>query len=236
MSTDELMEQLRNAIIEGDEEAALDYAGQMVSAGMEPLDIVKGSIQPAMDLVGEQFQDGDAFLPELIMAGDAATAALDVILAKLDGSGEGIIKGKVVMGVMFGDNHDIGKNLVMAVLSAYGFKVVDLGVNVSPKEIIAAAEKEKADIIAASTLMTTSMPYQRELIELLKAMGKRDDYFIVVGGGPVTPGWTQKIGADGYGRDAKDAANLCLKLVESSLQPPLAEPLLENALDAASSI
>jgi methylmalonyl-CoA mutase cobalamin-binding domain/chain len=234
--TIELMEKLKEAVIEGDEVAAYECAVKALADGMKPLEIVKASIQPAMDVVGEQFQNGEAFLPELILAGDAATKALEVILQEVDGSGESIGKGTVVIGVAFGDNHDIGKNLVLAVLSAYGFRVVDLGVNVSVKEFIAAAEREKADIVAISTLMTTSMPYQRELVKLLDAMGKRDQYFVVVGGGPVTPVWTKKIAADGYGRDAKDAANLCLKMVESGKKPPFDEPMFEGALDAASSI
>jgi len=139
-------------------------------------------------------------------------------------------KGTVLLGVMFGDNHDIGKNLVQAVLSANGYKVIDLGVNVSPKAFIEAAVKENADILASSTLITTSLPYQREMIELLKAMGKRNDYFVILGGGPVTPEWTTKIGADGYGRDAKDAVNLCNKLISGDYKPGLDEPIIENAL------
>lgn len=234
--TAELMNQLKDAVIEGDEVVALECAEKALAAGMKPLEIVKASIQPAMDVVGEQFQNGEAFLPELILAGDAATQALDVILKEIKAGDESVIKGTVVLGVAFGDNHDIGKNLVLAVLSAYGFRVVDMGVNVTVKEFIAAAEREKADIVAVSTLMTTSMPYQRELVNLLDAMGKREDYYVVVGGGPVTPVWTKKIAADGYGRDAKDAANLCVKLVESGTKPPFGEPMLEGALDASSSI
>jgi corrinoid protein of di/trimethylamine methyltransferase len=236
MTTAELMEKLKNAIIEGDESTALESAKEALAAGMKPLEIVKASIQPAMDVVGEQFQNGEAFLPELIIAGDAATVVLDAIMDQMEVGDDSVMKGTVILGVVFGDNHDIGKNLVMAVMAAHGFKVIDLGINVPPKEFIAAAQKENADIIAASTLMTTSMPYQREIVELLKAMGKREDHYVVVGGGPVTPEWTKKIGADGYGRDAKDAAALCLKLVEGGVSAPLAEPLMENALDAASSI
>ena len=236
MSSEELMEQLKSAVLEGDDVIALECAEKALAAGMEPLAIVNAGIQPAMELLGDQFQEGEAFLPELIVAGDAATAAMDVILAKIQESGESVFQGTIVLGVMFGDNHDIGKNLVLAILSANGLKVVDMGINVSPKAIVAEAIKQKANIIAASTLMTTSMPYQREVVDLLTAMGKREDFFVVVGGGPVTPEWTIKIGADGYGRDAKDAARLCLKLVDGTLKAPLAEPIIENALDARSNI
>jgi corrinoid protein of di/trimethylamine methyltransferase len=234
MENEKLMESLAEAVIEGDDVKAVEISKKALEQGMVPLDIVKAGIQPAMDIVGDRFQAGEAYLPELIVAGDAATAALDVLLDQLSGDESAAAKkGTVILGVMFGDNHDIGKNLVQAVLAANGFKVIDMGVNVPPKAFIEAAIKEKADIIASSTLITTSLPYQRELIELLKAMGKREDFFIILGGGPVTPEWTQKIGADGYGRDAKDAVTLCLKLISGEFEPGLEEPIIENALRAS---
>lgn len=230
MPNNDLLEKLKRAVIEGDESLALEYATKTIEEGYKPLDVVKCAIQPAMEFVGNQFQEGEAFLPELIMAGDAATSALSVLMEVLKASGEMINKGTIVLGVMFGDNHDIGKNVVKAVLSAHGFKVIDIGVNKHPKSFIETAIKEKADIIAASTLMTTSLPYQRELIALLNVMKIREDYFVILGGGPVTPTWTKNIGADGYGRDAKDAAELCSKLMAQGLRPPLPEPIIENPL------
>ncbi len=231
MDKEQVLKDLCEAVIEGDDVKAVELSNKAVELGLAPLTVVKEAIQPAMDIVGDRFQEGEAFLPELIVAGDAATASLDVLLEQLSGEDSAAAKkGTVLLGVMFGDNHDIGKNLVQAVLSANGFKVIDLGVNVAPKAFIEAAAKENADIIASSTLITTSLPYQREMIELLKAMGKREDYFVILGGGPVTPEWTQKIGADGYGRDAKDAANLCNKLVSGDYKPGLDEPIIENAL------
>jgi methylmalonyl-CoA mutase cobalamin-binding domain/chain len=230
MPTNDLLEQLKQAVIEGDEDLALQYATKTLQEGFKPLEVVKNAIQPAMDYVGDQFQEGEAFLPELIMAGDAATSALSVLMEELQASGESINKGTIVLGVMFGDNHDIGKNVVKAVLSANGFKVIDIGVNMHPKAFIETAIKEKADIIAASTLMTTSLPYQRELVTLLNAMEIREDFFVILGGGPVTPTWTKNIGADGYGRDAKDAVELCTKLMAQANRPPLQEPIIENPL------
>lgn len=234
MEHNDLMESLCTAIIEGDDVKAVEISEKALEMGMAPLEIVKSGIQPAMDVVGDRFQAGEAYLPELIVAGDAATAAMDLLLAQLSDDDSAMAKkGTILLGVMFGDNHDIGKNLVQAVLAANGFKVIDMGVNVHPKAFIETAIKEKADIIASSTLITTSLPYQRELIELLKAMGKREDFFIILGGGPVTPEWTKKIGADGYGRDAKDAVTLCLKLVSGDYKPGLDEPIIENALKAS---
>jgi corrinoid protein of di/trimethylamine methyltransferase len=227
----ELMERLKQAVIDGDEEVAGSCAEEAVSLGMVPLEIVQQSIQPAMDLIGDQYRDGECYLPELVLAGDAAKAAMEVIMSQIDeASASSAQKGKVVLGVVYGDNHDIGKNLVQAVLSANGFKVIDLGVNCSPKQFIETAIKEKVDVIAMSTLITTSMPYQRQVIDTLKAMGKREDFYVILGGGPITPEWTEKIGADGYGRDAKDAVAVCEKLIQGGVRPPLEKPILENAL------
>jgi len=230
MKLEELYQKLQQAVVEGDNAVATSLAAEALGLGVEPLEIVRLSIQPAMDLVGDQFQNGEAFLPELIIAGDAATAALNVIMENMAARGISAIKGTVVLGMMYGDNHDIGKNLVMAMLTANGFRVIDIGVNVHPKKFIEAAVKEKADIIALSTLITTSIPYQREVIELLIAMGKREDFFVIMGGGPITAELVARIGGDGYGRDAKDAAVLCKKLMESGQNPPLAQPIVENAL------
>jgi methylmalonyl-CoA mutase cobalamin-binding domain/chain len=227
----ELMAKLKQAVIDGDDVAAKELAEAALASGMAPLEIVKDSIQPAMDIMGDQYQAGEIYLPELVLAGDAAKLAMELLMAKLDeAGGERVLKGTVVLGVVYGDNHDIGKNLVMAVLSANGFRVIDLGVNCHPKAFIDAAIRENADIIAMSTLITTSMPYQRQVIDTLAAMGKRDQFYCIVGGGPITPEWTEKVGADGYGRDAKDAVAVCLKLMDSGKRPPLDKPLLENAL------
>jgi trimethylamine corrinoid protein len=231
MEHEELINKLSEAIAEGDEDAAAGIAEQAVAAKIAPMALVKQAIQPAMDLVGQRFESGDAYLPELILAGDAARAALDKIIPQISGEDEEYAdRGTVVIGTLFGDNHDIGKNIVSAILAAHGFKVVDLGINVPPKDYIEKAEKERANIIAASTLITTSLPYQRQIAQTLKDMGKRNKYYFIVGGGPVTPEWAQEIGADGYGRDANDAAALCRKLLDSGKEPPLEKALIEGAL------
>jgi methylmalonyl-CoA mutase cobalamin-binding domain/chain len=231
MNKEEVIQSLKQAIIDGDKERASAKAEEAMQMGLEPLEVVKASVQSAMDLIGKQHQNGDIYLPELVLAGDAAQAAMEKLIGRLEASGaQRAHKGTVVLGVVYGDNHDIGKNLVQALLAANGFKVIDLGINCHPKVFIESAIKEKADIIAMSTLITTSMPYQRQVIETLKAMGKREEFYIIVGGGPITPEWTEKVGADGYGRDAMDAVTVCEKLLASGQRPPLAKPLLENAL------
>jgi methylmalonyl-CoA mutase cobalamin-binding domain/chain len=230
MEHEELIKRLSEAVAEGEEDEAAEFAGQAVAAEIAPMVLVKKAIQPAMEIVGKRFEEGDAYLPELILAGDAARAALDKIIPQISGEEEAAEQGTVVIGTLFGDNHDIGKNIVSAILAAHGFKIVDLGINVSPKDYVAAAEKENANIIAASTLITTSLPYQRQIVQLLTDMGKRDQYYFIVGGGPVTPEWAQEIGADGYGRDANDAAAVCRKLLEGDVEPPLQEAIIEGAL------
>ena len=231
MEDKEFIEKLSEAVAEGDEDDAAEYAERALAANIEPMLLVKQAIQPAMDVVGERFESGDAYLPELILAGDAARAALDKIIPQISAEDQDAAQQTtVVIGTLFGDNHDIGKNIVSAILAAHGFKVVDLGINVEPKTYVEAAAKEGAAIIAASTLITTSLPYQRHISQLLVDSGQRDKFFFIVGGGPVTPEWAQEIGADGYGRDANDAAAVCRKLVESGVKPPLEQALVEGAL------
>lgn len=231
MSLEEIISKLTEAVAIGDEDAAASLAEEGLAAGADPMELVQQGIKPAMDKVGDDFDKGDAFLPELILAGDAAKAALEHIIPQIEDDKSGLAnKGTVIIGTLYGDNHDIGKNIVAAILTANGFKVVDIGINAHPNEYVQAAEKEGADIIAASTLITTSLPYQREIVNILNDAGMREKYFVILGGGPVTPEWTQEIGADGYGRDANNAAMLCQKLMESGQKPPLSEPIVEGAL------
>ena len=231
MEHEELIHRLSEAVAEGEEEDAAEIAEQAIAANIEPMVLVKQAIQPAMDIVGQRFEDGEAYLPELILSGDAARAALDQIIPQISESDKEMTnRGTVVIGTLFGDNHDIGKNIVSAILVAHGIKIIDLGINVSPREYVEAAEKEGADIIAASTLITTSLPYQRQIVQLLKDSGRREKYYVIVGGGPVTPEWAQEIGADGYGRDANDAAAICRKLLQGGVKPPLENTIIEGAL------
>ena len=234
MGNEEGIGKLKEAISAGEEGDAAEAAKRLAEKGMTPLDIIKNSITPALDKVGEAFENGEAYLPELMLAGDAARAALDVILKDISGEEEGVARpGKVVIGTIFGDAHDIGKNIVIALLAAYGMRVIDLGINVPVKDYVEAATMEEADIIAVSSLITTSLPYQREIINQLKDRGMRDRFFVIVGGGPVTPEWTEQIGADGYGRDAKDAVSLVQALLEIKSQgdgPPNEKPVIIGAL------
>lgn len=222
---------LKEAVVAGEEADAGRIAREALEAGVGAMELIKDAIQPAMDAIGQSYDCGDIFLPELIRAGDAGKAALDHIIPRLSSADASTARaGTVVIGTMFGDNHDIGKNVVSALLVANGFKVVDLGINSPPKKFLEFAKNEGATIIAASTLITTALPYQREIVQLLKDSGNREKFFVIVGGGPVTPEWAKQIGADGYGRDAKDAVEACLRLVDGVNRPPLAEPVIVGAL------
>lgn len=235
MTAQEILNGLKQAVVDGDEGDAAAFAAQAIEAEIKPMEIIQGAINPAMDEVGQAFEDGDAYLPELILAGDAARAALDLIIPTISADDlEGAVQGTVVIGTIYGDAHDIGKNIVSAILAAHGIKVVDLGINVSPKQYIEAAIAENADIIAISSLITTSLPYHREVINTLTDRGERDKFFVIVGGGPVTPEWTAQIGADGYGRDARDAALVVTQLLEglaAGNTAPLAKPVLVGVLE-----
>jgi methylmalonyl-CoA mutase cobalamin-binding domain/chain len=225
------IDQLKQAIVAGDEEQAAQAAKAALEAGVDPATLIKEAINEPMDKVGKAFQDGDLFLPELIMIGDAARAASDVIVPHISAKDlDASAGGKVVIGTIQGDMHDIGKNIVSAYLSAVGFKIKDLGTDVTPKEFVRAAIDEKADVVAISTLLSTTQPLFANIVRTLVDAGHRDNFYIIVGGGPVTPEWAADIGADGYGRDAGDAADLTKQLLTTGKKPPFDEPLLVGAL------
>ena len=234
MPKEDLLEQLKKAVYTGEEELARTTAQALLDEAVAPLEIIKSAITPALDDIGNDFETGNAYLPELMLAGDAARSALDIIVPQIGSEdADQAVRGTVVIGTIFGDAHDIGKNIVIALLAAYGWKIIDLGTNVAVRDYVEAAERENADIVAVSSLITTSLPYQREIIAQLKDRGLRDRFFVILGGGPVTPEWVEQIGADGYGRDAKDAAMLATRLLESKAKgggPPLDKPIVIGAL------
>jgi corrinoid protein of di/trimethylamine methyltransferase len=234
MAKETLLNTLKQAVRDGEDGDAAQAAQALLDMKVAPLEIIKSCITPALDEIGIAFENGEAYLPELMLAGDAARAALDLIVPQISSEdAQQAVRGTVVIGTIFGDAHDIGKNIVIALLAAYGCKIIDLGINVPVRDYIETAQKENADIIAISSLITTSLPYQREIINQLRDRSMRDKFFVIVGGGPVTPEWTEQIGADGYGRDAKDAASLVMSLLESKNAgkgAPLDKPIIIGAL------
>ncbi len=207
-----LME-LRDAIIDGDSEKAKEITEELVRDGIDPLRIIKEVVGPASKIVGEKFESAEIFLPDLIMAGEALKAVVDVVSSSIP-EGQSAKKGKILIATVKGDLHDIGKNIVSSLLAASGFEVYDLGIDVDAQEIIQKAEEVQADVIGLSALLTTTLEQQREVINLLKELGLRDKYIVVIGGAPVTKEWCEEIGADGWSTDAIEAVKLIEELME----------------------
>jgi methylmalonyl-CoA mutase cobalamin-binding domain/chain len=167
---------------------------------------------PAMDEMGRRFETGDCFVPELLIAARAMKAALELIRPLLAARGAEPV-GRVLIGTIKGDLHDIGKNLVASMLEGAGFEVVDLGVDVGPDRVLAEMQTRKADLVALSALLTTTMPYMKTVIEELRKAGVREQVKVIVGGAPVTQRFADEIGADGYSDNANGAVSLARRLV-----------------------
>jgi len=216
MQKNQIFENLKSAVVEGDGDKAKANAEEALAANIDPLEAVEMGLSQGMEVVGERFECGDAYLPELMMAGDAFRSAMEILNPEIKRQKKEVVSlGTVLMASVKGDLHSIGKNILATVLEANGFQVVNLGVDKGALEIIQEAEKANADAIGLSALMATTMPAQREVIEALVELNLRDKYRVVVGGGPVTQEWADEIGADGYGQDAVEAVALLTKLLRS---------------------
>jgi trimethylamine corrinoid protein len=200
------------AIINGDADKASDLAKQGLDEGIEPLDLLDQGFVPGINEVGDLFSKGKLFIPMLIKSATAMEKATEIINAAIP-QGEEVAQGKVVLGTVQGDVHDIGKTIVVALFKANGFDVLDLGRDVPNDKIIEEAEKFGADIIGTSTLLTTTMVLQKELEEELKSAGLRDKYKTIIGGAPVTQRWADRIGADAYAHDASDGVKKLKELL-----------------------
>ncbi len=215
MSHEEILRNLADSVISGDEEKAKDFAKKALDAGIDPLTAINEGLMRGMSQVGDDFSKLKIYLPEVMMAAEAMKAALSILEPAALQKGAGALKkSKVVIGTITGDIHDIGKNIVAMLLRANGFEVYDLGRDVPIDDLIRKAEEVGADIIAASTLLSTSMPYMEDLVNLLKERGLRDKYIVMVGGGPVTREWAASIGADGYGDDGEEAVKVAKELLQ----------------------
>jgi len=213
MENKELFGKMTEAIIEGDSEELVRLVEHAIEK-VDPLEIVEKGMAPGMTEVGSKFGEGQVYLPELLMAAEAWEEAMKIIKPKLLAIGASMKKtGTVVVGTVQTDIHEIGKNILANLLTTAGFDVHDVGCDVPATKFLAKAEEVKADIIAASAIMSTTIPYQKDVIDLLKSKGLRDKYIVLVGGGVVTQEWADKIGADGYGELASDGVELAKKLV-----------------------
>ena len=189
-----------------------DQIQQMVQDGLDsgisPQEILNDGMITGIRLVGDQFRRGESFLPEMVMAADAFQEGMEILQPAMDQVGaERETIGTIVIGTVKGDIHELGKNIVINMLRTEGFEVVDLGIDVPASRFVDEAEKHKADIIALSALMTTTMPQQREVIEHLIARGSRNKYYVMVGGGATDQNWADKIEADAYGETVVEAVS-----------------------------
>ena len=203
---------LRNAVIEGEVPAAVRAAREALEGGIQPLELISQGIGPAMAEVGRLFEEGEYFVPELLMAA-RATKEIFVILRPLLAQTGAKPMAHIVLGTVQGDLHDIGKNLVAAMLEGGGFEVTDLGVDVPPEEFIAAVKKRPVQIVGLSALLTTTMPAMKTTIEAIRAAGIRDQIKIMVGGAPITKTYAESIGADGYSETAAASVDLARRLM-----------------------
>ena len=212
---EKLSVELAEALKNGQSDQAEKLTQLALDQGTEPLDIVQQILVPTLTDVGNRFQNFEIFLPELMMAGEAAEKVTVLVeQATLDAGKPSLNLGTIILGQVEGDMHDIGRKIVGTLLNSHGYKVIDLGRDVPASAFLEAAEKEKADIVALSALMTTTLPAQKRTISLFSEVGKREDFYIIVGGGAVSLDWSNEIGSDGYSPDAAGAVELCNQLLK----------------------
>lgn len=212
----ENQEIFKKILLDADPDEALDWASVQISSGMDPLLFFTEVFTPAMTQVGDLFGRLEIFLPELMDAAEKAKEVSEkVIQPALESMDSNVrtTRGKVVLCSVKGDLHDIGKNMVGLMLQVNGFEVIDLGIDVLPRDAIQKAKEENAEIIGLSSLMTTSMPYMSECIALRDGFGLKGKIKVIVGGAPITPEYSKQIGADAFGRNAIEGVKRCIELL-----------------------
>jgi corrinoid protein of di/trimethylamine methyltransferase len=211
---DEIFAAMRQSVIDGDAAAAASLAEAALANGVPPLDAIEIGFVPGLSYVGEQFGLGELFLPDMMLAARAMQKAIAVLEPEMARqSATRHVVGRVVIGTVKGDIHEIGKNLVGMMLSTSGFEVHDLGVDVAPDRFVEAAREHDADIVGVSALLTTTMAGQRTVVEALASAGMRPRVKVIVGGAPASESWATEIGADGYSEDAIGAVALARRLL-----------------------
>ena len=215
MSHEQLFEKMANCIITGEAEEATNLAKHSLELGINPLDSIDNGVIKGIRVVGDRFGAGELFLPELVISAEAMKAALAILEPELAKSAQKReTAGSVLACTVQGDIHDIGKRIVCTMLSANGFTVVDLGVNVKVDRFVEEIKTRKPDIVAMSALLTTTAPNQGKVIKLLEKEGIREDYIVMVGGAPTSAGWAKEIRADGYGENATEAVRVAKVLMK----------------------
>ena len=215
--TQDLLKELAQAVIELDDAQATDLAEQALQMGLEPIDVLEQGLAEGLRQIGQEFEAGERFIPELILAAEAMEAAVKVLEPEIARRGQARrVSGRVVIGTVQGDIHSIGKNIVAMMLRAFGFEVFDLGVDVPAEVFLNKAREVAADIIGVSALLTTTMARQRELVETLKQQGARNEFKVMIGGAPTNQQWADQIGADAYAAHATEAVRIAERLMISN--------------------
>ncbi len=205
-------EGLAEGVIKGEIERVADLTRKAVDEGTDPMDIINKGLMSGMNVVGERFKAGEMFVPEVLMSAKAMTAGMEIVKPLI--VGEGLpSKGRVILGTVKGDLHDIGKKLVGMIMESAGIEVIDLGTDVAPEDFAASIKEKEPDVIGMSALLTTTMLSMKDTIEVLEEEGIRDKVKVIVGGAPVTKDFADEIGADGWAPDAVSAKDLVLELM-----------------------
>jgi corrinoid protein of di/trimethylamine methyltransferase len=214
MSAEQIFEDLKQSIIELDEEKAVKAANDLIAQGIDPLEGIDKGLSPGMLVIGDKFNREECYLPHLVIAGCAFDAALKILEPEILKRGvEETKTGVVVLGTVKGDIHKIGKDIFGVLLKTRGFEVHNLGEDVSMLDFVNKAEEVKADIIGMSSLLTTTMPTQKEVVNLLKEKGIRDKYTVLVGGGVVSQEWADEIEAEGYAETAEEGVRMAVDFI-----------------------
>jgi dimethylamine corrinoid protein len=213
---EQLFKYLSDAIVEMEEEKTVTISNTIIEEKIDAYEAIEKGLSDGMNRAGQLYEEEEYFIPELLTCADAMYAGLDILKLHLKVKDSGT-KNKVVIGVVEGDTHDIGKNLVKIMLETVGFEVIDLGRDIPPHDFVEKAKEVDATLIVLSTLMTTTMEGMKEVIAILKKEKLRDQIKVMVGGGPISQGFANKIGADGYAVNASEAAKLALELVNGGV-------------------
>jgi corrinoid protein of di/trimethylamine methyltransferase len=212
MSADELYEQLAAAVVDMDEESAERFSQQAVEEKVDAYEAIDKGLARGMERAGKLFEEEEYFVPELIICSDAMNAGIRILKPYLK-QGKAAVRHRGVIGVIEGDTHDIGKNLVKIMLDSSGFDIVDLGRDVPPQTFVDQAVETNAELILLSSLMTTTMDAMADVVNILVKRGIRNKFKVAVGGGPISQAFADRIGADGYSKNAAGAVRLCKSLV-----------------------
>jgi len=207
------MQNLMDAILEGDENKTKLLVLEAINNGEKAGEIMNKGMIAAMDIVGKKMESEEMFIPEVLMSAKVMSAGVEILRPHLTDD-DAMNQGVAVIGSVYGDLHDIGKNLVKMLLAGAGFEVIDLGTNVDPEKFLSAVQKHNANIVGMSALLTTTMPVMKEVIDLLSENNLRESVKVLVGGAPVTEEYSREIGADGYGADAGSAVRIAKSLMQ----------------------